>query len=124
MYSTIRRYNQGCVFEYEPRIVFNFSDRNVALLKNIAKVVIDYIYTAFGGLSAPLLVRTDLKPSRNRVVVPARRQATLADGTISLESIPGLLKSLRISSLECFEISDPVRLWILWASSEGISGGS
>jgi hypothetical protein len=35
------------------------------------------------------------RTSRNRVVVPAR-QATLSGGIDSLESIPGLLKSLKI----------------------------
>ena len=37
------------------------------------------------------------EPSRNRFVVPAR-QATEAGGIHSLESIPGLLKSLKIPS--------------------------
>jgi hypothetical protein len=36
--------------------------------------------------------------SRNRVIVPAR-QATLAGGVHSLESILGVLKSLRIRAL-------------------------
>ncbi len=39
------------------------------------------------------------EPSRNRVVVPAR-QATKAGGIVSLESIPGLHKSLKIRAQE------------------------
>jgi hypothetical protein len=39
-----------------------------------------------------------LEPSRNRVTVPAR-QATFAGGIGSLESIPGLHKSLKIRAL-------------------------
>jgi hypothetical protein len=37
------------------------------------------------------------KPSRNRVIVPAR-QATLAGGIHSFESIPGLCKHLKIGA--------------------------
>jgi hypothetical protein len=39
-----------------------------------------------------------VEPSRNRVILPAR-QATKAGGIDSLESIPGLLKSLKTGLL-------------------------
>ncbi len=42
----------------------------------------------------------DQEPSRKRVVVPAR-QATYAVGINSLESIPGLLKSLKNRAQSC-----------------------
>jgi hypothetical protein len=32
-------------FRFGPRIAFNLSNRNVALQKSIAKVVIDYMYS-------------------------------------------------------------------------------
>ncbi len=44
-------------------------------------------------------INGDQEPSRNRVVLPAR-QSTQAGGIESLESIPGLHKSLHIRALE------------------------
>jgi hypothetical protein len=48
-----------------------------------------------------------LEPSGNRIVVPAARQATRPEGIGSLESILGLLESLKIRAL--YEINQRLK---------------
>jgi hypothetical protein len=69
------------------------------------------------------IFKQSMEPSRNRVVVPAR-QATQRGGIGSLESILGLLKSLKIRPLYCGQGSLLNRLLIgsiniQWRRNEG-----